>query len=44
MKDKDLQFLYECNNEQLRMLSNHILYDKDGKKRYTENLSSTNGF
>lgn len=44
MEDKDLQFLNECSNEQLRMLANHILYDTDGKKRYTEELSSSFGF
>lgn len=44
MKDQDLQFLSECSNEQLQMLANHILYDADGQKRYTETLSTSNGF
>lgn len=45
MKDQDLEFLYECSNEQLQMLSSHILYDaKDGKRRHTEALSSFASF
>jgi hypothetical protein len=44
MKDKDLEFLEECNNEQLSMLASHILYDTDGKQRYGEALSSSMEF
>ncbi len=44
MVDKDLDFLSECSNEQLQLLADFILYDKDGKKRYTEQLSTLDDF
>ena len=44
MEDKDLRFLNECTNEQLQLLVDFIIYDKDGKKRYTEQLSNVDGF
>lgn len=44
MNDKDLSFLSECSNDQLRVLTDYLVFDKDGKKRLTENLSSTKEF
>lgn len=44
MEDKDLLFLKECKNEQLKLLTDFIVYDKDGQKRLTENLSTTKDF
>ena len=44
MVDKDLDFLYQCSNEQLKLLADFILYDKDGKLRYTEGISTTSAF
>lgn len=44
MVDKDLDFLSKCSNEQLQLLTDFILYDKDGKKRYTEQLSKLDNF
>lgn len=40
-KDADLQFLYECSNEQLQLLADFMVYGKDGKKRITEELSNS---
>lgn len=44
MIDKDLKFLSTCSNEQLKGLVDILVFDKDGKKRYTEQLSSTQKF
>lgn len=33
--DKDLMFLYNCSNDNLKLLANAIIYDKDGKKRWS---------
>ncbi len=44
MADKDLDFLYQCSNEQLKLLADFMLYDKDGKLRWTEEISSTQAF
>jgi uncharacterized protein YaaW (UPF0174 family) len=44
MEDKDLKFLNDCTNEQLQLLVDFIIYDKDGKRRYTEQLSNIDGF
>ena len=44
MEDKNLKFLSECSNEQLLLLTDFLIYDKDGKKRYTEGLSNAKGF
>lgn len=44
MIDKDLMFLEECSNEQLKTLVDILVFDKDGKKRYTEALSVTQLF
>lgn len=44
MKDPDLIFLEDCDNEQLKTLIDIIVFDKDGKKRLTENISNTQKF
>lgn len=44
MSDKDLQFLDSCSNEQLKTLVDILVFDKKGKKRLTESLSSTKLF
>lgn len=44
MKDPDLIFLEDCDNEQLKTLIDILVYDKDGNKRYTESISSTQKF
>ena len=44
MKDKDLDFLRYCTNDQLKLLADFMLYDKDGKLRWTEQISSTQAF
>ena len=44
MADKDLDFLYQCSNEQLKLLADFMLYDKDGKLRWAEEISSTQAF
>ncbi len=42
--DSNLEFLNECSNEQLKTLVDILVFDKDGKKRVTESLSSTKAF
>lgn len=44
MEDKDLLFLHECSNEQIKTLTDILVFDKDGQKRYTESLSKTKLF
>lgn len=44
MADKDLDFLYQCSNDQLKLLADFMLYNKDGKLRLTEEISSTQVF
>ena len=44
MEDKDLDFLYQCSNDNLKLLADFMLYDKDGKLRWTEEISSTQAF
>lgn len=39
--DKDLDFLRECTNEELEGLFNILVYDKDGNKRISEELSNS---
>ena len=41
MKDVDLIFLNDCSNDRLKLLADAIVYDNDGKKRSTEELSKT---
>lgn len=44
MQDIDLLFLSECDNDQLKALADILVFDKDGKKRYAEQLSNTKLF
>ena len=44
MKDSNLEFLKDCSNEQLKTLVDILVFDKNGKKRYTESLSATKKF
>lgn len=44
MKDKDLLFLEECSNDQIKMLADILVYDKDGKTRNTESLTKSHQF
>lgn len=44
MQDTDLLFLSECDNDQLKTLVDILVFDKDGKKRYAEQLSNTKQF
>ena len=39
LKDKDLEFLEECSNEDLKVLADLLVYDKDNNPRYSETLS-----
>lgn len=39
--DSNLKFLEKCTNEELEGLFNILVYDKDGKKRKTEELTKT---
>lgn len=39
MKDKDLEFLSNCSNENIKLLADFLVYDSDGKARLTEELS-----
>ena len=42
--DKDLMFLYNCSNDDLKLLVDILIYDKDGDKRWTELLSVNEEF
>ena len=42
--DKDLMFLYNCSNDDLKLLVDILIYDKDGNKRFTELLSVNEEF
>jgi uncharacterized protein YaaW (UPF0174 family) len=44
MQDSDLIFLKDCSNEQLKALVDILVFDNDGKKRHTENLSNSQAF
>lgn len=39
LEDKDLEFLENCPNEDLKALADLLVFDKDGKKRWNETLS-----
>lgn len=43
-KDKDLELLRYANNEMLEVLVQHLIFDKDTKKRNTESLSGNKEF
>lgn len=40
-EDKDLEFLAKCSNEDLQPLVDILIKDKDGKDRYTEELTKS---
>ena len=42
--DFDLQFLQFCNNEDLRMLCDILMYDEKGKIRLNENISGSDNY
>jgi uncharacterized protein YaaW (UPF0174 family) len=44
MKKNNLNFLNECSNEQLKLLVDFIIYDSDGQKRWTEELTTRKDF
>lgn len=44
IQDPDLLILNECSNEQLKSLVDILVFDKDGKKRIAESLSTTKHF
>ncbi|MGL5778617.1 DUF3944 domain-containing protein [Cetobacterium sp.] len=44
LKDQDLEILKECEDEELRGLVECLIYDKDGERRYTEELSKSKEF
>ena len=40
--DSDLKFLFDCSNDQIKLLCDTLTHDlKDGKPRYTETLSNS---
>lgn len=40
LEDKDLLFLKNCSNEDLKTLADLLVFDNEGKKRWNEKLSS----
>ena len=42
--DKDLMFLYNCSNDNLKLLVDILAYDKDGEARLTEELTTNYDF
>ena len=42
--DADLEFLGECTDEQLRNLAEVLIYDKDGEKRFTESITTSDEY
>lgn len=44
LEDKDLEFLKECSHEDLDNLVHLLIYDKDGKKRISEKLSTSEAY
>lgn len=42
--DDNLLFLEHCSNDQLKNLADILVFDKDGKKRYTEELSNSKSY
>lgn len=42
--DYDLEFLAKCTDEELELLFNILVFDKDGKRRNTEELSKGKGY
>jgi len=44
LEDKDLEFLKDCQNEDLKALADLLVFDKDGKKRWNEKLSGKKSY
>ena len=44
LEDKDLEFLKNCPNEDLKALADLLVFDKDGKKRWNEKLSGKKSY
>lgn len=44
LEDKDLAFLKDCPNEDLKALADLLVFDKDGKKRWNEKLSGKKSY
>ena len=44
LEDKDLAFLKNCSNEDLKALADLLVFDNDGKKRWNEKLSGKKSF
>lgn len=44
LKDQDLEILKKCEDDELRGLVDCLIYDKDGERRYTEELSKSKEF
>ena len=42
--DEDLKFLAKCHNDDLKVLTDYLTTDKDGKERITEGLTSTEAY
>ena len=42
--DKDLMFLYNCSNDNLKLLAEVVIFDKDGKKRWSSKQSTDKNF
>ena len=42
--DKDLKFLYNCSNDNLKLLVEFVIFDKDGKKRWSTKQSAGKDF
>lgn len=43
-KDKDLEFLQYCDTEDLQVLVDYLTKDKDGRFRFTEELTNTENY
>jgi len=43
-EDVDLEFLQKCDNDDLKVLADILIYGKNGSKRWTEELSEENDF
>lgn len=44
LEDKDLEFLKNCPNEDLKALADLLVFDKDGEKRWNEKLSGKKSY
>lgn len=43
-EDKDLMFLYNCSNDNLKLLAEVVIFDKDGNKRWSSKQSTDKDF